>query len=71
MTFIKEKIRMEPMFRFDHHFRSRSESELNKRLQSLYKLIEKEKDHIELGFDNEMLKENKKKSKKSKKEKKM
>lgn len=26
MTFIKEKIRMEPMFRFDHHFRSRSES---------------------------------------------
>lgn len=40
------------MFRFDHHFRSRTESELNKRLQSLYKLIEKEKDQVEMGFDN-------------------
>lgn len=56
------------MFRFDYHFRSRTESELNKRLQSLYKLIEKEKDQAEFGFDNEMFKESKKKAKKKKEE---
>ena len=70
MSLIKDKIRNQPMFRFDHHFRSRTESELNKRLQSLYKLLEKEKDHAQLGFDNEMFRENKKKVKKVKQEKK-
>lgn len=56
------------MFRFDFHFRSRTESELNKRLQSLYKLIEKQKDMAEFGFDNDMFKETKKKYKKKKEE---
>ena len=32
------------MFRFDHYFRTRNETELNKRMASIYKLIEKEKD---------------------------
>lgn len=44
------------MFRFDFHFRSRTESELNKRLQSLYKLIEKEKDMAEFGFADDFFK---------------
>lgn len=66
MSVIRNKIRSEPMFRFDFHFRSRTESELNKRLQSLYKLIEKEKDMSELGFDNDVFKESKKKYKKKK-----
>lgn len=56
------------MFRFDFHFRSRTESQLNKRLQSLYKLIEKEKDMAEYGFDNDLFKQNKKKYKKKKEE---
>lgn len=49
---VREKIRNEPMFRFDHYFRSRTESELNKRMQSIYRLIEKEKDFLNLGMDN-------------------
>ena len=32
------------MFRFDHYFRTRNQSEINKRLGSIYKLIEKEKE---------------------------
>ena len=56
MSIIRDKIRSEPMFRFDFHYRSRTQSELNKRLQSLYKLIEKEKDMAEYGFDNDMFK---------------
>lgn len=38
---VREAIRKESMFRFDQFFRSRTESELNRRMQSLYKLIEK------------------------------
>lgn len=53
---VKEKIRVESMFRFDHFLRSRTESELNKRMLSIYKLIEKEKDNDEYGLDNETLK---------------
>jgi SWI/SNF-related matrix-associated actin-dependent regulator of chromatin subfamily A member 5 len=56
MSLVKEKIRVEPMFRFDHFLRSRSDSELNKRLLSIYKLIEKEKDNDEDGFDNDTVK---------------
>lgn len=63
---VKEKIRVESMFRYDHFFRSRTESELNKRMQSIYKLIEKEKDNEEYGLDNEKMKEYKKKMKKKK-----
>jgi SWI/SNF-related matrix-associated actin-dependent regulator of chromatin subfamily A member 5 len=68
MSIVKEKIRVESMFRFDHFLRSRTESELNKRMLSLYKLIEKEKDNDEYGLDNETLKETKKKQKKRKQE---
>ncbi len=55
------------MFRFDHYFRSRTESELNKRMQSIYRLIEKEKDFLDLGMDNDIHKESKKKKKAKKK----
>ena len=53
------------MFRFDHFLRSRSESELNKRMQSIYKLLEKEKDNEDYGLDGET-KDSKKKQKKKK-----
>jgi hypothetical protein len=56
------------MFRFDHFLRSRTESELNKRLLSIYKLIEKEKDNEDYGLDVEVNKESKKKQKKKKQE---
>lgn len=56
------------MFRFDHFFRSRTESELNKRMLSIYKLIEKEKDNEDYGLDAETVKESKKKMKKKKKD---
>lgn len=59
------------MFRFDHYLRSRTESELNKRMLSIYKLIEKEKDNDDFGLDQDTLKENKKKQKKKKMEEKM
>ena len=68
MNQVKEKIRVESMFRFDHFLRSRTESELNKRMLSIYKLIEKEKDNDEYGLDNETLKDTKKKQKKRKME---
>jgi hypothetical protein len=45
MSIVREQIRVESMFRFDHYLRSRTESELNKRMLSIYKLIEKEKDN--------------------------
>lgn len=41
MGLVRDKIRQEQMFRFDNFFKSRTESELNKRVQSLYKLLEK------------------------------
>ena len=63
---VKEKIRVESMFRFDHYLRSRTQSELNKRMLSIYKLIQKEKDNDEYGLDNQTLKESKKKQKKKK-----
>lgn len=66
MNQVREKIRKEPMFRFDHFFRSRTESQLNKRLLSIYKLIEKEKDNEEFGLDVDTGKESKKKQKKRK-----
>ena len=66
MSVVKEKIRVQSAFRFDHFLRSRTESELNKRMLSIYKLIEKEKDNDEYGLDNETLKETKKKQKKRK-----
>ncbi len=44
ITKLREEIRDEPMFRFDHYLRTRNETELNKRMASIYKLIEKEKD---------------------------
>ncbi len=53
MSQVKEKIRVEPMFRFDHFLRSRSESELNKRMLSIYKLIEKERDNNDEAGDAE------------------
>ncbi|KAL4457005.1 hypothetical protein ABPG74_014643 [Tetrahymena malaccensis] len=43
---IIKEIKTNPMFQFDHFFKSRSEYELNKRLQSLLKVVEKEKDFI-------------------------
>ncbi len=45
MSTVREQIRVESMFRFDHYLRSRTDSELNKRMLSIYKLIEKEKDN--------------------------
>lgn len=68
MGSVREKIRVEPMFRFDHYLRSRTQSQLNKRMLSIYKLIEKEKDNQEYGLDHQTLKENKKKMKKRKME---
>lgn len=68
MAQVKEKIRVESMFRFDHFLRSRTQSELNKRMLSIYKLIEKEKDNDDFGLDNETLKQTKKKQKKRKQE---
>lgn len=56
------------MFRFDHYLRSRTESELNKRMLSIYKLIEKEKDNEDYGLDQDTLRENKKKQKRRKQE---
>ena len=55
MSAVREKIRVEPMFRFDHYLRSRTESELNKRMLSMYKLIEKEKDNEDYGLDQDTL----------------
>ena len=66
MGIVREKIRTEPMFRFDNYFRSRTESELNKRMQSIYRLIEKEKDYWNLGMDYDVSKDAKKKKKKKK-----
>ena len=56
---IRRKIKEEPLFRFDHFFkhlidynrhltphRSRTESDLNKRTQSLLKVLEKEKETV-------------------------
>ena len=68
MSVVREKVRIEPAFRFDHYLRSRTESELNKRMLSIYKLIEKEKDNEDYGLDQDTLKENKKKQKKKKME---
>lgn len=68
MSLVKERIRIEPAFRFDHFLRSRSESELNKRMLSIYKLIEKERDNEESGGEAENAKESKKKQKKRKQE---
>ena len=65
ISMVKEKIRNESMFRFDHFLRSRSESELNKRMQSIYKLLEKEKDNEDYGLDGEG-RDSKKKQKKKK-----
>jgi len=42
---IRMLIKREPIFRFDHFFKSRSESELHKRIQSLLKVLEKEKEN--------------------------
>jgi hypothetical protein len=44
------------MFRFDHFLRTRSEGELNKRLASIYKLIEKERDNHIFDLDTETTK---------------
>jgi SWI/SNF-related matrix-associated actin-dependent regulator of chromatin subfamily A member 5 len=41
MFIVRDLLRTESMFRFDHFFRTRTESELSKRMLSLYKLIEK------------------------------
>jgi len=41
---IRRKIKEEPLFRFDHFFKSRTEPDLNKRMQSLLKVLEKEKE---------------------------
>jgi SWI/SNF-related matrix-associated actin-dependent regulator of chromatin subfamily A member 5 len=54
---VKEKIREEPIFRFDNFLKSRSESELNKRVQSLYKLLEKEREMTINGYDQSALKD--------------
>ncbi len=44
-------MKAESTFKFDFYLRSRTESELNKRLQSIYKLIEREKQEVEMGID--------------------
>lgn len=54
---VRDKIREEQMFRFDNFFKSRTESELNKRIQSLYKLLEKEREISANGFDPALLKD--------------
>lgn len=64
MTRVRDLIRTESMFRFDHFFRSRTESELNKRMLSLYKLIEKEKDIAINGVDTTVLKDREQKREK-------
>lgn len=57
MSVVRDLIRSESMFRYDHFFRSRTESELSKRMLSLYKLIEKERDISINGVDTTMLKD--------------
>jgi hypothetical protein len=54
------------MFRFDHFLRSRTDSELNKRMSSIYKLFEKEKDNEDYGLDYETVKESKRVQKQKK-----
>ena len=41
---MKKAIRKEPMFRFDHAFKCKTENELKNRIISLVKVLEKEKD---------------------------
>lgn len=57
MPAVRDLVRGESMFRFDHFFRSRTESELSKRMLSLYKLIEKERDICINGVDTTALKD--------------
>ena len=42
-TKVKEDVKEESMFRFDHFLRTRNESDIKKRATSLFRLIEKEK----------------------------
>lgn len=58
---VKEDIRQESIFRFDHYLRTRNESDLNKRLASIYKLLEKERDNDMYGLDRNADNSNKRK----------
>lgn len=42
---VKHMVKVEPFFRFDAFIKSRTESELHKRMQSLLKVLEKEKEN--------------------------
>lgn len=46
---LKKAIRKEPMFRFDHAFKCKTENELKNRVASLVKVLTKEKDSNSLG----------------------
>lgn len=46
---IREMLKKEPSFLFDHYFKSRSEGDLNKRLNSLIKVIKNEFKSLENG----------------------
>jgi hypothetical protein len=49
---IKEHIKNESRWRFDYYLRTRTEGELVKRLGSVFKVLEKEKDFEAMGFDS-------------------
>jgi SWI/SNF-related matrix-associated actin-dependent regulator of chromatin subfamily A member 5 len=48
---VKDDIKHELMFRFDHYIRTRTEADLNKRLNSIYRLLEKEKELDTYGMN--------------------
>ncbi|CAD8176649.1 unnamed protein product [Paramecium octaurelia] len=48
-TLLKQSIRKEPMFRFDHAFKCKSENELKNRVISLVKVLDKEKENNSMG----------------------
>ena len=48
-TELKKAIRSEPMFRFDHAFKCKSENELKSRVISLVKVLEKETESNSMG----------------------
>lgn len=49
---IRTSIKKEPLFRFDTFFRSRNEQDINKRMQSIIKMLEKEKDFNKTREEN-------------------
>jgi hypothetical protein len=52
MAVVKEHLKNDSKWRFDYFFRTRTETELVKRLGSVFKVLEKEKDFEQMGFDS-------------------